>query len=533
MTRLVNVRCIGPLLWTTCLLVVPAVSQSEAVQLSPADVSNYNLLKEFAKQQAGEPFTPRQPLPKALADLSYEQFREIQFNHERAPWQDKVPFWFETFHRGYVQQDRVDLFGVEGEEVERFEFSKDDFDYGEAIDRDTIPDDLGHAGVRIVGKFPGRDDVQEMLTFVGSSYFRARSGETVYGASARGLAVNVAMNQDEEFPFFRRFWILKPSRCDETVTVLAQLDSPSLTGAYQFYFRPGTIESTLRVQATLYAREQPPEDAVGVEKLGVAPLTSMWIWGDGLDGPPKDNRPGVHDSDGLLIESGEAGWVWRPFTRQPYPSTSFRSVRALLGFGILQRNRAFFHYEDYNAKYHLRPSIWITPDQPWLDGRVELLEIPGAHEGIDNIAAYWVPSKLPEPGEPLELGYSVKFFPGDVSAENYVGRATNFHIDRELPDDQIGLQIRFAGLALQQQPSDRAVDISAEIRDGTLIEQQVQRTETGDYLLDVTFKPSGDGPVDLSLRLVDGSRPLTELFSYLCPRDQPEFVYPSVYTRQE
>ncbi|MCO8122183.1 glucan biosynthesis protein [Stieleria sp. TO1_6] len=510
--------------------------QSPPIQdaLTPTEINDFQSLAEFARQQAKNAFTPSIPPVKVLADLDYDQFRKIQFIHQRAKWDDgKSPFWLEMFHRGFVQRDRVEMFSIEQGKSKPFPFLKQDFQYPDSIKADQIPDDSGYAGLRVVGRFPGNHDAQEMLTFVGSSYFRARSAETIYGSSARGLAINIALNQDEEFPLFRRIWVIKPGEDDRQLMLLAHLDSPSVSGAYQFTLQPGSAETVVTVNAKVFLREQADATEPAIEKIGIAPLTSMWIWGDGLKGPPQDKRPGVHDSDGLLVHSGEDGWIWRPYSRLPYPSTSFRKVRALLGFGVLQRNRAFFHYDDYNAKYHMRPSIWVTPHTPWQDGRVELLEIPGAHEGIDNIAAYWVPDQMPAPGQPLELNYDLAFFPGDIGAENYVGRSTNFYVDRNPVADRIGLTIRFSGLALRQLPVDRAVNIVTSIAGADLLHSESTRTETGDYIVDVTFRATSESPVDLAVKLQDGERALTELFTYLCPVAEPEFNYPSVYTRQE
>lgn len=238
-------------------------------------------------------------------------------------------------------------------------------------------------------------------------------------------------HREEEFPFFRGFWVVRPKQDERCVTVLALLDSPSVAGAYKFELTPGMHESQLQVESVLHFRRSP-------DKVALAPLTSMWIWGDGLDGPPKDARPAVHDSDGLLVQhrketvtpddSGPPSsdgasseetseWTWRAFARQSYPSVSRIAVDQLIGFGLMQRNRSFYHYDDHNARYDLRPSVWVTTDLPWSDGVIELLELPGAHEGVDNIAAYWVPDCRPTVGEPIKLNYTVSFFAGDYGRQ--------------------------------------------------------------------------------------------------------------------
>jgi glucans biosynthesis protein len=76
-------------------------------------------------------------------------------------------------------------------------------------------------------------------------------------------------------------------------------------------------------------------------------------------------------------------------------------MRSLKGFGLMQRDRAFNSFEDTEARYELRPSAWVTPLGEWGAGRVELLQFATPDETHDNVAAYWVPAKMPAPGQSL------------------------------------------------------------------------------------------------------------------------------------
>jgi glucans biosynthesis protein len=76
--------------------------------------------------------------------------------------------------------------------------------------------------------------------------------------------------------------------------------------------------------------------------------------------------------------------------------TSF-AMKSLKGFGLMQRDRTFANYEDTEARYELRPSAWVTPVGDWGAGRVELLQFATPDETHDNVAAYWVPEKMPAP----------------------------------------------------------------------------------------------------------------------------------------
>ena len=59
----------------------------------------------------------------------------------------------------------------------------------------------------------------------------------------------------------------------------------------------------LEVTATLFPRKR-------IEKLGLAPLTSMFFTGENDRRFFDDFRSEVHDSDGLLIHSGTGEWIW-------------------------------------------------------------------------------------------------------------------------------------------------------------------------------------------------------------------------------
>ena len=303
-------------------------------------VSDFADVKAIATARAKEAHQPRATLPESLKQFSYEQFMKIEFKQGEGLWYGHAnPFVCETFHRGFVQRDRVNLFAIEDESCRKVPFSKTMFDYTRSTKADDIPDDAGHAGIKIVGDITGVVDTEEMLTFLGASYFRARSVETVYGTSARGLGLDMGIDGPEEFPYFTDFWIIQPEKTDQKLVLFALMDSPSVCGAYRFQFSPGAAESTIDVQAELTFRKQ-------AQKFCVAPLTSMWMWGDGLNPPPKDKRPGVHDSDGLLIRREQSDtktdqWTWRALSRQPYPSVSRFDAETVSGFGLLQRNQGF------------------------------------------------------------------------------------------------------------------------------------------------------------------------------------------------
>jgi glucans biosynthesis protein len=106
-----------------------------------------------------------------------------------------------------------------------------------------------------------------------------------------------------------------------------------------------------------------------------------------------DFRPAVHDSDGLAIWNGKGERLWRPLINPETLQVSAFIDDNPRGFGLLQRHREFTDYQDLEAHYERRPSLWVETIGNWGNGNVELVEIPSKFEFHDNIVAFWRPSQ--------------------------------------------------------------------------------------------------------------------------------------------
>jgi glucans biosynthesis protein len=498
---------------------------SKEVPMRDFAMRNFGDLKRFAEALAKSEYQPSPALPQGIDNLSYDDYRMIAFRHEQAiGFNTTKPFWFEMFHRGFVHRDKVNLNLISGNRDVPIPFDPAVFQYRGPLAGLELPAETGYAGLRVVGSFPGRKNKQEMLTFVGASYFRALANGGVYGASTRGLAIDIGTEGAEEFPVFREFWIQDPQKGDTSLKLLALLDGPSVCGAYEFTFQPGADQTNIDINATLYWRKKP-------QKVGLAPLTSMWMWGDGIAPPPKDSRPEVHDSDGLLIETNDK-WVYRALSRQSYPSLSRFDFSGVNGFGLLQRETNYKRYQDDEANYHLRPSIWIKPQTPFQNGHIELLELPGVHEGIDNIAAYWVPENMGDIGKPVELAYRVSYFSGDLPEHAWLGRALETKVDRR-KDNTLEFQVSFEGKALTELAPDTPLVADIKAIRGRVVEHKILEQAEGGRVLQIVIQPEGNGPVEVEACLMDSNRGITETWSYLCALTVPSYKFPQVYTRME
>jgi periplasmic glucans biosynthesis protein len=360
-------------------------------------------VNRLAEELARGPYEPDRPeLPEAFRDLQYDQYRDIRFRSDKSIWSNEsVPFRLQLFPRGFLYRDRVRINIVDETGARPLAFSRDLFDYGKNQVPAALPSDIGFAGMRILYPMHREDRWDEVAVFLGASYFRAIGQHQNYGVSARGLAIDTGLDTPEEFPVFRELWVVKPQADDTAITVFALLDSQRATGAYRFLIRPGD-ETQVDVKARILLREK-------VDKLGVAPLTSMFYHGEVTDRFMDDFRPEVHDSDGLLIETGGGERIWRPLVNPRSLQITPFEIESPRGFGLMQRDRDFEHYQDTEAVYHTRPSVWVETVGNWGAGVVELVEIPSQSERNDNIAAFWTPSEPLQPGTAAEFEYRLHF----------------------------------------------------------------------------------------------------------------------------
>ena len=397
-------------------------------------------------------------VPAELAKLDYDGYRDIRFNRDSALWGGKqLPYEANFFHVG-PHGDSVRIHEITPEGVKPVPYDPSKFNFGKNKVAPESWGDLGYGGLRAFSNLNSATYKDELIVFLGASYFRALGAGQRYGLSARGLAVNTVGAGPEEFPRFTDFWLEQPAPGAQQLTVFALMDSQHLTGAYRFDIKPGE-QTITEVHARIFMRasESP------VATLGLAPLTSMFFFGENQP-RPGDFRPKVHDSDGLMIATGEGEWLWRPLQNPASPLVTSFAMKSLKGFGLMQRDRAFNSYEDTEARYELRPSAWVTPLGEWGAGRVELLQFATPDETHDNVAAYWVPEKMPVPGQSFDLAYQIAWQGKNqqLPPNGWVTqsrRGTGYSkLGAEGLSQQIQFVIDFSGPALSALPEDAKVE---------------------------------------------------------------------------
>ena len=230
---------------------------------------------------------------------------------------------------------------------------------------------------------------------------RRRQGAELRPLGARPRRRHRGSRRARSSPASSEFWVERPRSNATSLVIHALLDSKRVAGAYRFVVTPG-IETTMQVTARFFLREK-------IAKLGLAPLTSMFAFGENQPGQD-DYRPEVHDSDGLSIQGADGEWIWRPLVNPEAPAG---------------------HLVHPDQPARLRPDA-ARPLAGQLRGSGGAVRAPaerldragrqlGARGGSswcrsrrpdetnDNIVAYWVPQATPVPGKPVDFAYRIRW----------------------------------------------------------------------------------------------------------------------------
>lgn len=487
----------------------PVVSQATAT--GPANDFMAVLVKRV-REGAAHPYKPLPTVSSTLTGLDFPAYERLHFNGNVPGWPNTALLKPNFYPAGYLFHHPVSVYLLENGKPVELNFPKTDFNFDAAIAK-QLSGPVPLAGFSLYYPFKPGAGVNEFLSFLGASYFRALGEGQVWGLSARGLAVDTAVpHHAEEFPYFRAFWIVQPKPGASTLSFYAELDSPSFTGAYHFVVHPG-VETTVDVDMVLFARKP-------VKRLGIAPLTSMYL--QGRDGGPRFDPlvRAAHDSDGLSIETAEGHWLWIPLRDPKRLVVDEMPFDGIKGFGLMQRARAYADYQAWGMEYQKRPSAWVTPTGgDWGKGRVVLVELPTRTQTNDNITAFWEPATQPKPGQAMKLSYRIAW-QGDKQTLPPLGHVASTRY-ASIDGGQETYVINFRGGDLNNLPTWVHLEPSVSI-DGpaTLVKAWVAKNAvTGDWRLEFTLKPKGDAPVRVHAQLVYDKRPLTETWVAELPRD--------------
>lgn len=483
----------------------------------PAQAFEFGEVVDKARTLAEGKYEPPPEVPGFLRDLNYRDYQAIRFNPEASLWREGLSlFRVMMVPPGNFYTHTVKLNEIDATGVRPISFDKTAYSFPDDLAK-RIPADLGHAGFKLTYPLGEGTEQNQFLVFAGASYFRGVGAGNRFGLSARGIALNTGLPSGEEFPSFIEFWLERPGGSSDRIRVYGLLNGPSVAGAYRFDIQPGPT-TRVNVSAELFYRSE-------VDQPGLAPLTSMFYYGENTGRPVGEWRPQVHDSDGLLIhDAGSGEWLWRPLVNPSRLKLSYLQVNRLGGFGLIQRDTAFHQFEDAEARYDLRPSAWVSPRPGWSNGEVVLVEIPTNSETNDNVVAFWKPAGGASKGEHRKLDYTLSFGGKDVPGQE-IGRVVKTFVgdgNRTGGGDAANayrMIVDFAGGSLDALKPDAAVVGHVSEGSGSegaeILEHYVEFIEADNsWRLSMLVRPgSGANPVFRGQLLLDG-KPLTEVWTY-------------------
>jgi len=463
----------------------------------------FDTLLAEAKHRAATPYTPqRSILPAGLDKLSPEQYRSIHFNPEAGIWrEEKLPFRLELLRAGPNLQPAVTVSTVEDGMARDLVATPAMFEMGP-----TLPQ-LGKvllplSGFRLRSQINSKKIWDEFLVFQGASYFRAVAQHLLYGLSARGLAINTAEPSGEEFPAFTHFWVERPAPRTSSIAIDALLESDSTTGAYRFTVQPG-VETVMDVELTLFPRAD-------MHVVGIAPLTSMFLFDETNRGRLDDYRPEVHDSDGLQITSATGEHIFRQLANPIKLQVSTFTTQAPQGFGLVQRSREQRDYEDFENLYERRPSAWVEPKGDWGAGAVELVEIPSGRESNDNIVAFWRPAQTLVAGHPAQFAYRITWL-AEPALPKSLGKVVATRAGASLDGKRRVFILDFVDAGEKTDGLRLELGASAgKISNPALVSNSALQGLRASFEID----PKDAELIELRLRIMRGDQPVTETWLY-------------------
>jgi glucans biosynthesis protein len=484
----------------------PALAQPRGVALGPPQPFSFATLAARAQAIAARVYAPPPPGDPLLDRIDFDAYGQIVYDPAMTLWGGAGEPAVRLFPQGSLFKTPVRTSLVDKGVARPVIYSPGLFQTPAGHPFRRLKGG-GFAGFRVMNP-EGNGD---WLAFLGAAYFRAAGPFNQYGASARGLAINTGGPAKEEFPQFTDFWLERAPAGG--LIVYALLDGPSLSGAYRIENHRGAEGVTQTIDVALFFRKP-------VETLGLAPLTSMFWYGENSPPRSRDWRPEIHDSDGLALATGAGERLWRPLINPPRVLTNAFEDHNPNGFGLLQRDRLFDHYQDDGAFYDKRPSLWVEPKTPFGAGSVRLVELPSSSEIEDNIAAFWTPDRRYGAGESLRYSYTLRWISEPAGGGLARVEATRMGVGGRpgfpAKSGYRRLAIDFAGDSLKGLTRASGVEGIVTASGGARIEEVAAYPVVGTPLWRLIFDVGAidQGPIDVRAYLRHGEAALSETWLY-------------------
>lgn len=483
--------------------VTAAATPAPLPEVAPEGAFRAADVDDLARRLAGEPHRAPGPITPGLEKLGYDQYRDISFPPDRALWaEDGTQFRLDLLPAGSIYTMPVKITVVDRGNLVPIDPAPGMFRLAPRFPAELRDQPLSISGFRLRSRLNTSSYWDEFLVFQGATYFRAVGRGQNYGLSARGLALKTGDPEGEEFPHFTQFWIEKPARSSRSIKVHALLESPSLTGAFHYEIETGR-ETKMDVQYTLFPR-------VDLRNVGIAPLTSMFLFDASNRSRFDDFRHRAHDSDGLMFVSQQGEQVWRHLANPATLQLSSFTGERPKAFGLMQRARLFAEYQDLEAKYERRPSVWVEFPEGSAPGPLRLVEIPTRTEANDNIVAFWQPEGMLPAGQPYSGSYRMTWT-AESLVERSLGRFAATRIGSNMRGDRRLVVLDLEGAGTDPEDFTLHVESSA----GTIHHPMVQKNPAiGGLRATFEFDAAGASTIEFRAMVREDEKPASETWLY-------------------
>jgi len=362
---------------------------------------NFESVSDIAKELANSKYAaPAYNLSKTSSSVTTEQYAQIKYLPDGILWDKKnILFRLGLFPMGSKYTIPVELNEFKGSYMETIRFSSEFYDYGNI--KKKMQGISSYAGIKLLYELNLPHSYMDFIQFLENDFFQAIGRNNDFGVSAAGVSINEKVpDVEQETPYFKTLWIGKPNPKATSVSVFGLLDSPSVTGVYEFIIKPGAI-TDIKVRSKLYFREK-------VLLLGLSPMISFFLYGEYSNSRIETYNPEVHSSDGLIIADDKDNTSWHPLVNPKQDRFSIYPVNRIKYFGLLQRDRNYSNYLDPVNPYQLKANLWVTPDNDWGKGSVYLIEASVSDKTTkNNIKTFWVPEIETGPGKSYDFNYTL------------------------------------------------------------------------------------------------------------------------------
>jgi len=211
--------------------------------------------------------------------------------------------------------------------------------------------------------------------------------------------------------------------------------------------------------------------------------------------------------------NGRGEQAWRQLQNPASLQHSGFQDRDPRGFGLMQRKRAYADYQDTEADYQKRPSLWVEPVGGWGEGEVHLVEIPTDDEYHDNIVAFWRPKQALAAGQEHRWRYRLHWC-REHAWQPELAIVASTRIGKAAKGARL-VVIDLVGGRLSKLADDAKPRVDAVASHGALRNPVAYRNEdTGSWRMSFELEPGDARVVELRARLVDAQGPLSETWLY-------------------